>query len=64
MLDLFHKILLSEIKEIAERNMSVEQCANIKAIVVGGYRFYFYDSYEERNNDYEIAERFVRLKNC
>ncbi len=64
MLVIKHDILLRDINEAAENNLSVEKCPKTKTIIVGGYKFYFYETYEERNYDYEIAERFVRLKNC
>jgi hypothetical protein len=62
-LDLIHTILNNESKEIAERDMSVERCKTTMTILIGGYRYYFYDSHDEANHDFEIIERFVRLKN-
>jgi hypothetical protein len=63
MLDLIHKILNNESKEIADRNFTVERCNTTMTILIGGYRYYFYDSHEDANHDFEIIERFVRLRN-
>lgn len=63
MLDLIHKILNNESKEIADRNLSVVRCSTTMTILIGGYRYYFYDSHEDANHDFEIIERFVRLRN-
>jgi hypothetical protein len=63
MLDLNHIILLKEAKEIAKANFSVERCKTTMTILIGGYRYYFYNSHEEANQDFEIIERYVRLQN-
>lgn len=63
MLDLIHNILLMEAKEIAKANFSVERCKDTMTILIGGYRYYFYNSHEDANHDFEIIERYVRHQN-
>ena len=62
-LDLKHIILNNESKEIAKRELSVERCKTTMTILIGGYRYYFYESHEDANHDYEIIERYVRHQN-
>ncbi len=62
MLDLKHNIMLMEAKEIAKANFSVVRCKTM-TILIGGYRYYFYDSHEDANHDFEIIERYVRHQN-
>lgn len=62
-LELHHKILGIDTAQVCKANLSVERSASHATIILGGYLFYFYDSNEEANHDFEIIERYIRLKN-
>jgi hypothetical protein len=62
-LELIHTILKMDADGIADNDYTI--CKHIKhaQIIVNGSNVYFYNNIADRDNDFDIIERFVKQKN-
>lgn len=62
-LNLIHQILKSDADSIAHHNYAICKHLKYAQIIVDNSIVYFYNSFDERNKDFDIIERFVLQKN-